>query len=133
MDKYFSITFQVASNLIDNLGHVNNVNYLKWVQEIAEKHWTNITNSSIENNYVWVVLRHEIDYFSAAFKDDKITLKTWIGDSYGIKSERYVEVIRDGKIICKAKTIWCLLDKISMKPVRIPTRILELLNSNKII
>tara|TARA_R110001583_G_scaffold85392_1_gene223763 strand:- start:4458 stop:4859 length:402 start_codon:yes stop_codon:yes gene_type:complete len=133
MDKSFSITFQVEPSSIDDLGHVNNVNYLIWVQEIAEKHWSNLTNPSIENNYIWVVLRHEIDYFSAAFKDDQIILKTWIGDSYGIKSERHVEVIRNGKVICKAKTIWCLLDKISMKPVRIPTEISKLLTTNKII
>lgn len=131
MNKSFSISFKVDSSLIDDLGHVNNVNYLKWVQEIAEKHWTSLTNPAIDKYYVWVVLRHEIDYFSAAFKDDKIVLKTWIGESYGLKSERFVEVIRDDKVICQAKTIWCLLDKISMKPVRIPIKILELLNSNK--
>lgn len=131
MDKSFSISFKVESFLIDDLGHVNNVNYLKWVQEIAEKHWNSLSNPTFENNYVWVVLRHEIDYLSAAFKEDEIILKTWIGESYGLKSERFVEVIRNDKVICKAKTIWCLLDKISMKPVRIPTKILELLNSNK--
>lgn len=133
MDHSYTFSFKVDASSIDNLGHVNNVNYLKWTQVIAEKHWTKLSNSSIDKKYVWVVLRHEIDYFSSAFLNDKITLKTWIGDSYGVKSDRYVNVMRNGEILCSTKTIWCLLDKTTMKPSRIPSEIMEILALNKMV
>ena len=131
MDKSHTITFKVDATFIDDLGHVNNVNYLKWAQLIAGKHWTKLSNSTIDEKYVWVVLRHEIDYFSSAYLNDEITLKTWIGDSYGVKSDRYVNVMRNGEILSSTKTIWCLLEKSSMKPTRIPSEIMEILKLNK--
>ena len=132
MGNNYSFSFFVDASSIDDLNHVNNINYLKWAQLVAEKHWTKLSNSSINKKYVWVVLRHEIDYFSAAYLNNKITLNTWIGDSYGVKSERFVNIMRNDKILCSTKTIWCLLDKFSMKPVRIPSEIMEILNTNKI-
>jgi acyl-CoA thioester hydrolase len=132
MDNHYTFSFFVDASSIDDLNHVNNINYLKWTQLVAEKHWATLSNSSIDEKYVWVVLRHEIDYFSAAFLNDEITLKTWVGSSYGVKSERFVNIIRNDKILCSTKTIWCLLDKISMKPVRIPSEIIGILKANKI-
>lgn len=123
----FTFTLVVNKNEIDNLNHVNNIHYIQWVQNVAQKHWNILSNSSLDEKYVWVVLRHEIDYLAAANLNDIITINTWIGDSYGVKSERFVEIMKDSKVIAKAKTIWCLLDKNKMKPVRIPQEILKIL------
>ncbi len=132
MENHFNFSFTVDKTSIDNLNHVNNVTYLNWAQTVAEKHWKKISTSSINNKYVWVVIRHEVDYFSSAYLNDEIVLKTWIGESYGVKSDRFVDILKDDKVICSVKTIWCLLDKNSMKPVRIPEEIINVLNSNKI-
>ena len=132
MKKHFSYSFKVDQNSIDDLNHVNNVIYLDWAQKIAEMHWSHISEELANNNYVWVVKRHEIDYFFPVFLNDEITLNTYIGESYGVKSERYVNIIKDEKIVCSVKTIWCLLDKFTMKPVRIPIEISSLLDSNKL-
>ena len=35
----FEITFPVAPADIDELGHVNNTVYVRWVQDIAVAHW----------------------------------------------------------------------------------------------
>ena len=110
---------------------MNNVNYLNWVQHAANKHWVLLSNSEIDSEFVWVVLRHEIDYISPAFLNDKITVKTWIGDSYGVKSDRFVEIKRGGELLTKSKTIWCLLNKKTLKPTRIPENILQLLAVSK--
>lgn len=132
MNKYFTDSFKVDQNAIDGLNHVNNVIYLDWAQKIAEKHWSQLSNTTINNNIVWVVKRHEVDYFLPVFLNDKITLKTYIGESYGVKSERFVNVLKNDKLVCSVKTTWILLDKATMKPVRIPSEILTLLNSNKL-
>jgi len=129
MDSYY-IKHTVTSDEIDLLGHVNNVCYIQWVQNAAEKHWGVLSKNHEFNSYVWVVLRHEIDYLSSAKLNDEISIRTWVGASYGVKSERFVEILKDGKILAKAKTIWCLLDKKRMKVVRIPLEVLDVVNGD---
>lgn len=129
--KSFSIALIVTKKDLDVLNHVNNITYLQWVQNVAEKHWNEIGKADIENKYVWVVIRHEIDYFSPAILNDEITVTTYIGDSYGVKSERFVEIKKADKILAKAKTTWCLLDKNTMKPVKVPAEIMAILQSEK--
>ena len=122
-------TFQVkvGPNEIDNLNHVNNLAYLNWVLEAAEQHWRLLSSGRFDQEYGWLVLRHEIDYKGAAFKDDKLDVYTWIGDTYGLKSERFVQIKKDGNILVECKTIWCLIDRRTMRPVRIPDSITALL------
>lgn len=127
----FSHHLIVLKNDLDALNHVNNVTYLQWVQNVAEKHWSVIGNANLDDNYVWVVIRHEIDYFLPAMLNDEITVTTYIGDSYGVKSERFVEIKKENKILAKAKTIWCLLNKTTMKPIKFPPEIIDILDSNK--
>ncbi|WP_111707573.1 acyl-CoA thioesterase [Lutibacter citreus] len=127
MPKTFSLKLVVSEKSIDFLNHVNNVTYLEWAQNIAEKHWGEISSKDFNDKYVWVVLRHEIDYKSSAILGDELELKTWIGKSHGLKSIRYVYIYRQNKLICSVKTSWCLLNK-NMKPIRIPDEILSILN-----
>lgn len=126
-NKSHSFSIVVSENEIDNLNHVNNMHYLKYVQNAAKIHWKKLSNQTIDNKYVWVVLRHEIDYLYPAKLNDKLSVNTWIGDSYGVKSERFVEIKKGDILVAKAKTIWCLLLKNTMRPVRIPSEILDLL------
>jgi len=127
MDTSFSFTLKVNSADIDHLNHVNNVVYVNWVLEAAAKHWNTLSSNEMNEAYVWVVLRHEIDYLGAAILNDEITVTTWIGDSYGVKSDRFIEFKRGEKLLAKAKTVWCLLDRKTMRPVRIPLNLLEIL------
>ena len=131
INNSFSYTLIVSESDLDTLNHVNNITYLKWVQNVAQKHWGILSNTEIDKNYVWVVIRHEIDYFLPALLNDTITVSTYIGDSYGVKSERFVEIKKGDKILAKAKTIWCLLDKNTMKPVKFPSEIMAILQSEK--
>lgn len=131
INNSLSYTLIVSVSDIDTLNHVNNITYLQWVQNAAQKHWGILSNADIDKNYVWVVIRHEIDYFLPALLNDVITVSTYIGDSYGVKSERFVEIKKGDKILAKAKTIWCLLDKNTMKPVKFPSEIMDILQSKK--
>lgn len=127
MNNSYTFKLTVKENEIDHLNHVNNVVYIQWVLKAAEKHWAKISANAVNNNYVWVVLRHEIDYFSPVMLGETISISTWIGKSKGAKSERFVEIKQGDKIVVKAKTIWCLVAIETMKAVRIPPEILDLL------
>ena len=52
----------VPGSAIDTLGHVNNLVYLQWCLEAAEAHWKLVASDSLQQHYVWYVLRHSIDY-----------------------------------------------------------------------
>ena len=127
MEKKYTFSKVVSKKEIDFLNHVNNLIYLEWVLNAAEKHWAILSSDQIDEKYVWVVLRHEIDYIAAALLGDDITITTWIGESRGVKSDRFVEIKRGDKLLAKAKTTWCLLYKKTMRAVRIPIEILDVL------
>lgn len=125
MKNCFEFELKVTKNDLDHLNHVNNMVYVHWVLNAAQNHWNILSTSKMNERYVWVVLRHEIDYFSSAKLNDKICIKTWVENAVGVKSQRIVEINKGGENIAKALTTWCLLDKNTMKPVRIPPEIIE--------
>ena len=118
---------EVSGDDIDDLGHVNNVVYVRWVQEVAAAHWEHVAPTVLKAKDAWVVLRHEIDYKNPAFLKDDITGSTWVGDHHGAKFDRFVTIQCENRVLAEAKTSWCLLDAKSFRPIRIPHEILELL------
>jgi acyl-CoA thioester hydrolase len=123
--RKFEYPVTVTEKDIDEMGHANNVVYLRWVQEAAAAHWNHIASPGLKKHYAWVVVRHEIDYLQPAFLHDKIIAYTWVGEHSGATSERYVEIYNadTGKKLASAKTTWCLLDAISLRPKRIEAEI----------
>ncbi|MBS1508995.1 MAG: acyl-CoA thioesterase [Bacteroidetes bacterium] len=123
----FQVKIQVSPADIDEMDHVNNVVYLQWVQQVATAHWLAMASPEIRDNYRWVVLRHEIDYFNAAFLGDEILADTWVSTAEGAQSMRHVRFMVGEKKIAEAKTSWCLIDAKSLKPRRIGQDIKDLL------
>ena len=123
----FEIEMIVSEKDIDHLNHVNNVVYLQWVQDIATKHWNQLKDGHDTSNYVWVVIRHELDYSSQATLNDVIKIKTWIGETTGVKSIRHVAFYKGERLLVKAKTFWCLVDAKTLRPRRITGEILKVL------
>ncbi|MDG1509903.1 MAG: acyl-CoA thioesterase, partial [Flavobacteriaceae bacterium] len=105
----FETNYTVVTSNIDELKHVNNVVYLQWIQDIANLHWNELKHGVDTAGYVWVVIRHEIDYVGQAQLGDTITAKTWVGKTAGLKSTRHVEFYRNNKLLVKAQTTFCLL------------------------
>lgn len=125
--RVYTHEFVVQPTEIDAMGHVNNVVYLKWVQDAAEAHWLSKASDDIRKKFSWVVLRHEIDYLSPAFEGQAIVATTWVDNFKGVKSDRIVELSlkETDKILAKAKTTWCLLDAVTSRPKRIEQEIVD--------
>ncbi|MGE0588394.1 MAG: acyl-CoA thioesterase [Cyclobacteriaceae bacterium] len=121
----FELPITVTAADLDELNHVNNVVYVQWVQDVAKAHWEKIAPLDVQQRYVWMVLRHEIDYVSQAMLGDQLIAKTWVEWSEGVRSERRVEIRQatSGKIVIKAATLWCLLDALTRRPKRIESDI----------
>ncbi len=117
-----SVTAQAAD--IDELGHVNNIVYLRWVQDVATAHWRAVARAADIDRFIWVVTRHEIDYLRATLVGEALTLTTWVGTPRGARFDRFVEIIgADGTLRARATTIWALVDTHSNRAVRVPVEV----------
>lgn len=127
VSNVFTLTITVSSEDIDTLQHVNNLVYVKWMDEIATSHWSFLTKDTPLPQYVWVVMRHEIDYLKQATLGDKIVVKTWVGETRGITSTRFMEFYNNDILLVKAKTVWAMLNAKTYKPARIREDVLKVL------
>ena len=111
----------VEKKHLDKQNHVNNVQYVQWVQDIAEEHWETRATKEQREKYIWVVVRHEIDYKKEAFLGDNISLQTYVGDATHVTSIRHVIIKNadNGQLLAEAKTTWCLLDSKTKKLTKI--------------
>ncbi len=125
MSQTFEIVVRVAPADIDGQGHVNNTVYLRWVQDVATAHWEAIAPRAAQETVGWVVLRHEIDYKSAALLGDDVVLRTWVGKATRITFERFTEIRRkdDAQLLAQARTLWCPINNASGKPTRVPVEV----------
>ena len=121
----FECPVAVSEDDIDVNGHVNNVVYLRWVQDAAAAHWLAVSDPAQAARLAWVVLRHEIDYLRPAFLTDDLRARTWVGGTSAATFERHVEIVRagDGQAAARARTVWCMLDAGSGRPRRIDARL----------
>ena len=125
--EVYELEIAVQPEDIDQMGHVNNVVYLRWVQEAATAHWTAAASPEDQASLVWVVVRHEIDYLRPAMPGDTIVARTWVGQASKIKFDRFVELRRasDRMVLAKARTVWCPIDTRTGRPVAVSARVRE--------
>ena len=110
---------------IDELGHVNNAAWVRWIQDMATAHWNEAAPPEHRDAYIWVVVRHEIDYLRAAGPGETVTGRTWVGEApRGARFDRHVEFVGDdGRSKVRAKTTWAILDKETGRPLRVPPEV----------
>jgi acyl-CoA thioester hydrolase len=118
----FTLRITATPADIDELGHVNNAVWVRWIQDIAVAHWQAVAPAEHRDAYVWVVTRHEIDYLRAVLPGETVTGRTWVGEApKGARFDRHVEFLgEDGKPRVRARTTWAILDKTSGRPLRVP-------------
>jgi len=120
----FELTRRVTQADLDDRAHVNNVVYVQWVQDAASAHWAHLAPAGAREQTAWVALRHEIDYLRPAVLDDEIVVRTWVGVAEGLSFERFTEIRRgDGRLLAKARTLWCPVDTRTGKPQRVSAEI----------
>ena len=121
---------QVPPSAIDVNGHVNNVEFIRWMQDAAVAHADAVGCSELSRvcNAIWVVRRHEIEYRRQAFVGDNLEVRTWIADCRHVSSRRQYEFFRpsDNVLLAKGMTDWVLLDAATFAPKPIPKEMQEL-------
>lgn len=117
----FTRTFTARPEHIDVMGHVNNAVWVQWVQDMATAHWEAAARPEDVEAAVWLVVRHEIDYRGNVSEGAEVVGETWIeGPAKGAKSLRRVDFAdADGKVMVSAATTWAMLDRATLRPMRV--------------
>jgi acyl-CoA thioester hydrolase len=126
--QVFTRTFQPQPSDIDENGHVNNVVYLGWAQDIAIAHWKSRAAPEDEAAFAWVALRHEVDYRRALVLGETATARTWVAQqAEGPRFDRYVRIDGpDGAMSAQVRTVWVLVEKATGRPKRVPAQMVAM-------
>ena len=127
ISNIYSKIFIIPANAIDENGHVNNVAYVQWMQDIAVEHYESIggTDPMQLLGATWVVREHRIEYLLPAFAGEEIEIKTWVENIRRVRSLRKYEFIRktDGKTLVRGETDWVFVDLQTGAPRAIPDEV----------
>ncbi len=126
--QQFAVTIRVSDADVDGQAHVNNVAFVRYVQEVAVAHWRAVASPELQAAFAWVVRRHEVEYLRPGLPGDELLVRTWVGEPSGATWERFTEVLRVGedRPIVTARTVWVLLDATTSRPRRVDAALLSL-------
>jgi acyl-CoA thioester hydrolase len=128
MSKVYRYEFRVGENAVDANGHVNNVEYVRWMQEaaIAHSNEAGCTEATKAAGAIWVVRTHRVEYLRPAFAGEKIAVLTWVCDFRRVRSLRKYKFVRvrDDVVLAKGESDWVFVDGESGNPRSIPEDVL---------
>jgi acyl-CoA thioester hydrolase len=126
-DGVYRMAIVVGKEAIDANGHVNNVVYVHWMQDVAVAHWDSVGGMAVneELGATWVARSHHIDYLRPAYEGDKVEAITWIADIGRVRSTRKYAFrrVQDDQLIARGETNWVFVDIKNGRPVSIPRSI----------
>ena len=130
LNPIFAYEFTVSAEALDGNGHVNNVQYVQWMQEAAVLHYESLGGIPLTQaiGATWVVRSHNIEYLRPAFAGDRLEVRTWVVDIRRVRSLRRYRFIRqpDGKLLVKGETDWVFVDAKTGVPRLIPEEIIKI-------
>ena len=127
----FTLPITVSAEAIDELGHVNNAVYVRWMEQCAWQHSQALGLGLAEYQALdraMAVLRHEIDYLASAYLGDQLVMGTWITESdQRLRMQRHFQLVRakDASVLLRAQTTFVCIELSSGRPKRMPARFIE--------
>lgn len=120
----FDLPYQVQEKDIDALGHVNNVVYVQWMQDIATAHVDSLglgLKQYLELKHAMVAVEHQVQYRKAALLGEYLILRTWLSDLNALYSTRQYVFFRpsDQSIIFTGQTKWACVEIATGRPKRL--------------
>ncbi|MEH3047390.1 acyl-CoA thioesterase [Sphingomonas adhaesiva] len=117
----FTHAFTAQAADIDELGHVNNAVWVRWIQDLAVAHWAAVAPPEQQAAFVWVVTRHAIDYRGNVAEGERVTGETWVPEApRGARFDRHFRFTGgDGRVRVEGVTTWALLDRATGRLLRV--------------
>jgi acyl-CoA thioester hydrolase len=123
----FVYEFEVGPSAVDANGHVNNVEYVRWMQDAAVRHAddTGCTAATKDAGATWVVRSHQVEYRRPAFAGDRVQVMTWVADfrrAFSLRKYKFVRPV-DNTVLAEGQTDWAYVDTTTGRPQTIPPHI----------
>lgn len=125
MSLMYEKQIRVTEEHIDQNNHVNNVQYVHWVEEVAAEHWDLLKQKTEYVNDAWMLLDHHIQYKKQVYLNDIITVKTYPQIPEGARQPRKVEFYCNDVLVVDSSTLWVLFDTETKKIKRLERNWLE--------
>ena len=130
MPQVHEYEIEVDASVIDGNGHVNNVEYVRWMQEAAVRHADErgLTAATRDSGATWVVRSHRVEYLRPAVAGDRVRVTTWVADfrrAFSLRRYRFVRV-SDGELLAKGETDWVFVDVSRGRPRSVPAELMGL-------
>jgi len=127
--RLYTLPVQATGHDIDANGHVNNIVYVQWMQEVAIAHSDAVGCSAATSaaGATWVARSHHIDYLRPAYAGDRILVQTWlIAATRKSSSSRRYRIVRDsdGTVLARGETLWVFIDTQTGRPRTIPPEVI---------
>ena len=124
MEGVHEYEIEVDPASIDANGHVNNVEFVRWMQDAAVRHAdaAGCTAATRNAGATWVARSHKVEYRRPAFAGDRVLVQTWVVDYRKAFSARGYRFSRDadGVVLASGETDWVFVDVKSARPRTIP-------------
>jgi acyl-CoA thioester hydrolase len=133
ISSIYSKFFTIPQSVIDENGHVNNVAYVQWMQDVAVEHYSSIGGVKAQGyDATWVVREHRIEYLLPAYAGEEIEVKTWVENIRRVRSLRKYEFVRksDSKVLVKGETDWVFVNMKTGRPLPIPEKVSQVFSLN---
>jgi acyl-CoA thioester hydrolase len=125
--KIYRYEFIVPESALDMNGHVNNVVYVQWMQDVAMLHSDAVggTSAMHEAGGTWVVHSHKVEYLRPAFAGEEVVALTWVVNFRRVRSVRGYKFYRksDNTLLAKGETEWVFVDSERGRPRKIPDEV----------
>lgn len=126
MDKIiFEKEIIVQPEHLDENNHVNNVQFVNWVEEMASGHWEAVKHLCPYTNDFFFLNEHTIQYKKQVFLGDKLLIQTYPIPPTGVKQPRKVEFYRNDELVVDSLTHWILINHQTRKIIRLPLNWLD--------
>lgn len=149
--RAYRLPIKVRFHECDALGHVNNAVDLNYLEQAAIDHATAVgwPQEALQRAFggVFVARRHEIDYLAPAMEGHRLEVVTWaemmdratairryvirrVGEGEeegvaGLEIHPDVSAFHTSGMVVTAQTRWALVRSDTMRPMRIPLRVID--------
>jgi len=127
MNLIYHHEFTVPEDTVDENGHVNNVVYIQWMQDVAVLHAeeAGCTRATRLAGATWVVRSHTVEYLRPAYIGDTISVLTWVVNFRRVRSLRRYKFVRpkDNVVIARGETDWVFVDAKTGRPLTVPDEV----------
>lgn len=123
--KIHASTFTVRHYECDAYGHVNNANYLRYMEQAAIEASAAVGYDDAAYTALgsmWLIYETDIEYLLPLRAGDTAEITTWVADFRRVRSQRRYELRRAGEeaLAARAVTDWVYLDRATQRPKTVP-------------